>query len=316
MIEATALTKRYGTTVAVDDLSFTVRPGHVTGFLGPNGAGKSSTMRMILGLDAPTSGSVTVDGQRFADLPSPLHQVGALLDAQAVHGGRTAYAHLNALARSNGIGASRVQTVLDQVGLSSVAGKRVRGFSLGMKQRLGIAAALLGDPGILMFDEPVNGLDPEGVRWIRELFHQLAAEGRTVLVSSHVMSEMARTAHHLLIIGRGRLIADTSVTEFVAAAGATRLVVRSGGDGELARLLLSGGANVESASVQAGLIVTGVSVEDVGDIAANHHLPIYELRTEHPSLEEAFMQLTEDEADYRATVGSRTARPAFRPDYL
>ena len=246
MIEATALTKRYGTTKAVDDLSFTVRPGHVTGFLGPNGAGKSTTMRMILGLDRPSSGSVTVDGQCFADLPLPLYRVGALLDAQAVHGGRTAHAHLSALGRSNGVASSRVHTVLDQVGLASVAGKRVRGFSLGMKQRLGIAAALLGDPGILIFDEPVNGLDPEGVRWIREMFRELATEGRTVLVSSHLMSEMALTADHLLIIGRGRLIADTSVDDFVAAAGSTRLMARSGDDAELARLLLARGAAVEA----------------------------------------------------------------------
>ena len=316
MIEATALTKRYGTTVAVEDLSFTVRPGHVTGFLGPNGAGKSTTMRMILGLDRPTSGSVAVDGQRFADLPWPLYQVGALLDAQAVHGGRTAQAHLSALARSNGVGTSRVWTVLDQVGLASVAGKRVRGFSLGMKQRLGIAAALLGDPGILIFDEPVNGLDPEGIRWIRELFRQLAAEGRTVLVSSHLMSEMALTADHLLIIGRGRLIADTSVVDFVAAAGATRLIVRSSDDVELTRLLLARGAVVEPMVERAGIGVTGVPAELIGDLAADRHLSIYELRTEHASLEDAFMRLTADHAEYRAPFNPPTGSPAPAPEYL
>jgi ABC-2 type transport system ATP-binding protein len=305
MIEATALTKRYGGTVAVDDLSFAVRPGHVTGFLGPNGAGKSTTMRMILGLDAPTRGSVTVDGHRFADLVWPLHKVGALLDANAVHGGRTAHAHLSALARSNGIAPQRVRGVLEDVGLSSVAHKRVRGFSLGMKQRLGIAAALLGDPGILMFDEPVNGLDPEGIRWIREVFRRLAAEGRTVLVSSHLMSEMALTADHLLIIGRGRLIADTSVTEFVAAAGTTRLVVRSSSSGELARLLLANGADVEPGP-DAQIVVTGVSAELVGDMAAGHSIPIYDLRTEHASLEEAFMTLTADRVEFRAPAHTPT----------
>jgi len=296
MIEATALTKRYGGTVAVDDLSFAVRPGHVTGFLGPNGAGKSTTMRMILGLDAPTTGSVTVDGHRFADLIWPLHRVGALLDANALHGGRTAYAHLSALARSNGIAPARVHGVLDEVGLSSVAYKRVR-----MKQRLGIAAALLGDPGILMFDEPVNGLDPEGIRWIRELFRRLAGEGRTVLVSSHLMSEMALTADHLLIIGRGRLIADTSVTEFVSSAGTTRLIVRSSSSGELARLLLANGAEVE-AGPDAQIVVTGVSPELVGDVAARHNIPIYTLSTEHASLEEAFMTLTADRVEFRAAA--------------
>jgi ABC-2 type transport system ATP-binding protein len=305
MIEATGLTKRYGGTVAVDDLSFAVRPGHVTGFLGPNGAGKSTTMRMILGLDAPTSGSVAVDGHRFADLVWPLHKVGALLDANAVHGGRTAHAHLSALARSNGITAERVRGVLDDVGLSSVAHKRVSGFSLGMKQRLGIAAALLGDPGILMFDEPVNGLDPEGIRWIRELFRRLAAEGRTVLLSSHLMSEMALTADHLLIIGLGRLIADTSVTEFVAPAGTTRLIVRSSSSGELARLLLAHGAEVEPGP-DAQIVVTGVSAEVVGDVAAGHNIPIYDLRTEHASLEEAFMTLTADRVEFRAADHSTT----------
>jgi ABC-2 type transport system ATP-binding protein len=305
MIEASALTKRYGSTVAVDDLSFAVRPGYVTGFLGPNGAGKSTTMRMILGLDAPTGGSVTVDGHRFADLVWPLHKVGALLDASAVHGGRTAHAHLSALARSNGIAAERVRGVLEDVGLSSVAHKRVRAFSLGMKQRLGIAAALLGDPGILMFDEPVNGLDPEGIRWIRELFRRLAAEGRTVLVSSHLMSEMALTADHLLIIGRGRLIADTSVTEFVASAGTTRLIVRSPSSGELARLLLAHGADVEPGP-DAQIGVTGVSAELVGDVAAGHNIPIYDLRTEHASLEEAFMTLTADRVEFRAADHSTT----------
>src|SRR5215475_3572046 len=305
MIEATALTKRYGGTVAVDDLSFAVRPGHVTGFLGPNGAGKSTTMRMILGLDAPTTGSVTVDGHRFADFVWPLHRVGALLDANALHGGRTAYAHLSALARSNGIGQSRVRGVLDEVGLSSVAHKRARGFSLGMKQRLGIAAALLGDPGILMFDEPVNGLDPEGILWIRNMMKALATEGRTVFVSSHLMSEMEHTADHLIIIGRGRLIADTSVTEFVSSAGTTRLIVRSPSSGELARLLLANGAEVQPGP-DAQIMVTGVSAEVVGDVAASHNIPIYDLHAEHASLEEAFMTLTADRVEFRAAAHTTT----------
>nr|WP_219416094.1 ATP-binding cassette domain-containing protein [Pseudonocardia nigra] len=216
MIEIRHLTKRYGRTVAVDDLSFRVRPGHVTGFLGPNGAGKSTTMRVLLGLDAPTSGEALIDGRRYATFRRPLHRVGALLDAGAVHGGRTAHDHLLCLAHTNGIGRARVAQVLEQVGLAGVARKRVQGFSLGMKQRLGIAAALLGDPAVLLFDEPVNGLDPDGVRWIRQLMRRLAAEGRTVLLSSHLMSEMALTAERIVVVGRGRLVADTTVAELTA----------------------------------------------------------------------------------------------------
>ncbi|TDD45050.1 ATP-binding cassette domain-containing protein [Nonomuraea terrae] len=216
MIELHHLTKRYGSTLAVHDLSFTVQPGHVTGFLGPNGAGKSTTLRLILGLDAPTSGQALVSGRRYASLRRPMREVGALLDAGAVHGGRSAYDHLLCLARTNDIGSRRVAEVLDQVGLGGVARKRVSGFSLGMKQRLGIAAALLGDPGVLMFDEPVNGLDPDGVRWIRELMRSLAAQGRTILLSSHLMSEMALTADRIVIVGRGRLVAEATVTELTA----------------------------------------------------------------------------------------------------
>ena len=244
MIEVCELTKRYGAAVAVDGLSFTVRPGRVTGFLGPNGAGKSTTMRVILGLDDPTAGRATIGGQPYARLSRPLHQVGTLLDAGAVHGGRTARNHLRAIAASNGIGARRVEEVLGLVGLDSAAGRRVRGFSLGMRQRLGIAAALLGDPPVLMFDEPVNGLDPEGIAWIRGLLKSLAAEGRTVFVSSHLMSEMALTADHLIVIGRGRLVADAAVSDFVQQSSRRDVVVRSPRGGDLTGLLAARGAGV------------------------------------------------------------------------
>jgi ABC-2 type transport system ATP-binding protein len=293
------LTKHYGSTHAVDGLTFTVRPGQVTGFLGPNGAGKSTTMRMILDLDAPTSGSVTVGGKRLRDVARPLHHIGALLDATAVPGGRRACDHLAAIARSNGIGWRRVTEVLDEVGLAAVARKRVGGFSLGMKQRLGIAAALLGDPAVLMFDEPVNGLDPEGIRWVRELFRSLAAQGRTVLVSSHLMSEMALTADHLVVIGRGRLIADTAVADFIATGSSHRILVRTPYGGELARLLAAAGASIEPAP-EGRLAIVGSSPEQVGDLAAKHGLPVYELRTEYASLEEVFMELTADSVDYSA----------------
>ena len=235
MIEVSEVTKRYGEHIAVDALSFTVRPGHVTGFLGPNGAGKSTTLRMILGLDVPDRGEARIDGRRFGTLVRPLHEVGALLDAGAVHPSRDAVAHLGSLARANGIAHGRVTALIDQVGLTSVAKRKVGGYSLGMKQRLGIAAALLGDPAVLMFDEPVNGLDPEGVRWLRELLHGLAAEGRTVLVSSHLLSEMAQTADHLIVIGRGRLISDISTRAFVEQGSSTRIVARSPDAGELSR---------------------------------------------------------------------------------
>jgi len=299
MIEVNDVSKRYGGALAVNGLTFSVRPGTVTGFLGPNGAGKSTTMRMVLGLDTPDSGEITVDGRRFTGFRRPLYRVGALLDATAVHGGRSARAHLEALARSNGIGRSRVAAVLDQVGLTEVAHKRVGGYSLGMKQRLGIAGALLGDPRVLMFDEPVNGLDPEGVRWVRGLFRGLAAEGRTVLVSSHLLSEMAQTADHLIVIGRGRLIADIGVKEFIASGSAGRVLVRTPYGGELARLLIAEGAAVEAAD-DGMLAVRDATQERIGDLAAAHGLAIHELRADHASIEEVFMELTADSVEFHA----------------
>ncbi|HZP54451.1 ABC transporter ATP-binding protein [Actinocrinis sp.] len=305
MIEIKDVSKRYGGKLAVDGLSFNVRPGMVTGFLGPNGAGKSTTMRMILGLDEPDRGEVTIDGRRYNEFKRPLYRVGALLDATAVHGGRSARAHLESLARSNGMRRGRVDAVLEQVGLTEVASKHVGGFSLGMKQRLGIAAALLGEPQVLMFDEPVNGLDPQGVRWVRGLFRSLAAEGRTVLVSSHLLSEMAQTADHLVVIGRGRLIADTGVEEFVEAGSAGRILVRTPYGGDLARLLVAEGAQVEQVEqAEHGMLaVTGVTQERIGDVAAAHGLAIHELRADRASLEEAFMELTEESVEYRASSG-------------
>ncbi len=309
MIEVRELTKRYGGTPAVDGLSFTVRPGRVTGFLGPNGAGKSTTMRVILGLDAPTAGRATVNGRPYQQLRRPLHQVGALLDAGAVHGGRTAHHHLLAVAASNGIGRRRVAEVLDTVGLASAAGKRVRGYSLGMKQRLGIAAALLGDPGVLMFDEPVNGLDPEGILWIRGLLRQLAAEGRTVLVSSHLMSEMALTADHLVVIGRGRLVADEPIAEFVQQNSRSSVIVRSPAGGQLATVLAQRGAAV-TAHTDGGLAVTGLDAAAIGNLAASHGITLHELTPRHASLEEAFMDLTRASADYRAGQLTDTRKAA------
>jgi ABC-2 type transport system ATP-binding protein len=299
MIEVTELAKHYGGTVAVEGLSFTVHPGRVTGFLGPNGAGKSTTMRVILGLDAPTAGRATIGGQPYARLRRPLHQVGALLDASAVHGGRTAGNHLLALAASNQISRRRVAEVLDTVGLEAAANKRVRGFSLGMRQRLGIAAALLGDPGVLMFDEPVNGLDPEGIAWIRGLFKQLAGQGRTVFVSSHLMSEMALTADHLVVIGRGRLVADTPIAEFVQQSSHGDVLVRSPAAPTLAVLLHRRGATV-TAHGDGALAVTGLDAAAIGDLAAAHRIPVHELAARHASLEEAFMELTRDSVDYHA----------------
>jgi ABC-2 type transport system ATP-binding protein len=298
MIEVSDITKRYGEAIAVDSLSFTVPSGHVTGFLGPNGAGKSTTLRVILGLDRPDRGEATVDGRRFSTLIRPLHEVGALLDATAVHPGRSANAHLHSLARANGIDGRRVFELLEQVGLEKVAKRRVGGYSLGMKQRLGIAAALLGDPAVLLFDEPVNGLDPEGVRWLRELLQSLAAEGRTVLVSSHLLSEMAQTADRLVVIGRGRLIADTTTSEFIASGSAARIVVRSPYAGELARVLIDDGAKVEALD-GGGLGVAGLPIDRVGHLAATAGLELHELRADHASLEEAFMQLTADAVEYR-----------------
>jgi ABC-2 type transport system ATP-binding protein len=303
MIEAVGLSKRYGDTLAVDELSFTVLAGQVTGFLGPNGAGKSTTMRLILGLDAPASGSVTVNGHPYTEYRRPLFEVGALLDAKAVHGGRSAYDHLLCLALSNGIGRARVEEVLELVGLRSVAGKRAGGFSLGMAQRLGIAAALLGDPPVLMFDEPVNGLDPEGVMWIRNLLRSLAAEGRTVFLSSHLMSEMSITADRLIVIGRGRLIAQTSVEELLDGGSRGFVRARSAQHEELAALLTGRGAEVLCQGEDT-LRITGVSTELVGELARANGLTLQELSLQQPSLEERYMELTRDSLDYRTTDGA------------
>jgi ABC-2 type transport system ATP-binding protein len=299
MIEAIGLTKRYGATLAVDELSFTVPPGEVTGFLGPNGAGKSTTMRMILGLDAPTSGSVTVNGRPYTEYRRPLLEVGALLEAQAIHRGRSAYNHLRCLALSNGIVRARVDAVLDQVGLRSVARRRAGGFSLGMAQRLGIAAALLGDPRVLIFDEPVNGLDPEGVMWIRTLLKSLAAEGRTVLLSSHLMSEMTITADRLIIIGRGRLIAETTVADVLRGGSGSYVRVRSPHAGALAALLEANGAAVIRQADDA-LRITGVSIDVVGEVASANGWTLQELSEQRASLEQAYMELTRESVDYHA----------------
>ncbi|MEW2522741.1 ABC transporter ATP-binding protein [Actinacidiphila alni] len=307
MIEAHALTKRYGERTAVSDLSFTVRPGVVTGFLGPNGAGKSTTMRMILGLDAPTSGRVTVNGKQYAEHRAPLHEVGAMLEARAIHTGRTAYNHLLALAATTGIPRRRVDEVIEIVGLGQVARKRAGGFSLGMGQRLGIASALLGDPATLVLDEPVNGLDPEGILWIRNLLKDQAAEGRTVLLSSHLMSEMALTAEHLIVIGRGRLIADTSVADFVRTAAGASVRVRTDEAERLRQLLV--GPEVSVASVDRGVLeVTGLSSDRIGRIAADQAIALAELTPQQASLEEAFMEMTRDAVEYQA--------PAREPEGL
>jgi ABC-2 type transport system ATP-binding protein len=307
MIEARAVSKRYGERLAVDDLTFTVKPGAVTGFLGPNGAGKSTTIRMIMGLDAPTSGRVTVNGKRYDRHPAPLHEVGALLEAKAVHTGRSAYNHLLALALTTGIPRRRVDEVIGLVGLTDVAGKRVGGFSLGMGQRLGVAAALLGDPATLVLDEPVNGLDPQGILWIRRLLHNLAAEGRTVLVSSHLLSEMALTAEHLIVIGKGRLIADTSVEEFIGQASRKSVRVRSPQAADLRELLA--GPDVSITSAEPGVLeVTGRSSADIGRIACERSIPLEELVVVQASLEEAFMELTEDALEYRVTEAAPERR--------
>ena len=302
MIEARGLVKRYGATAAVNDLSFTIRPGLVTGFLGPNGAGKTTTMRLILGLDNPSAGTVTVNGQPYAQLPDPMHEVGALLDAGAVHGGRTARSHLLCLAQTNGITRRRVDEVLGLVGLTDVAGKRTKGFSLGMRQRLGIAAALLGDPQILMFDEPVNGLDPEGILWIRNLMRSLAAEGRTVLVSSHLMSEMEYTADHLLVIGRGRLIADCGMAEFIARGSGQAVRVRTPQPDALARAVAAVGGTVAPAADDGQLEVRGLTEDQVSDLAFAHGIRLYHLAASRVSLEHAFMELTADSVEYRAEL--------------
>jgi ABC-2 type transport system ATP-binding protein len=306
MIEAHGLTKRYGEKIAVDDLSFTVRPGIVTGFLGPNGAGKSTTMRMILGLDAPTAGTVTVNGRAYADHAAPLHEVGALLEARAVHTGRSAANHLLAMAATHGISRRRVEEVIDLVGLREVAAKRAGGFSLGMGQRLGIASALLGDPHTLILDEPVNGLDPEGVLWIRLLLRQLADEGRTVFLSSHLMSEMALTADHLIVVGRGKLIRDMSVDDFIASASSESVFVRTPDDARLRDLLLADG--IEVTSTEPGhLQVSGMTSDEIGLRAARGGLTLLELSPVQASLEEAFMALTHDAVEYRAPTSADVA---------
>ncbi len=300
MIEARGLTKRYGDTLAVDNLSFSIAPGKITGFLGPNGAGKTTTMRMILGLDQPTSGTVTINGRPFSKAAQPMRQVGALLDAKAVHGGRSAYHHLLCLAQSNNLPARRVKEALALVGLTDVAKKRTRGFSLGMGQRLGIAAALLGDPQILMFDEPVNGLDPEGILWIRNLMKALAAEGRTVFVSSHLMSEMENTADHLIVIGRGKLIADCTVSEFIAANSQVNVRVRTPQPEQLARLVAAAGGTVRDNGE--AIVVSGLEVSQVGDLAFDNAVRLHELSPVHASLEQAFMELTASSVEFRADV--------------
>jgi ABC-2 type transport system ATP-binding protein len=297
MIELQGLTKRYGSTVAVDNLSFQVRPGKVTGFLGPNGAGKSTSMRVILGLDRPTAGQALVNGRPYRELREPLRVAGALLDAKAVHPRRSAYHHLLALAQSNGIVRSRVEEVLGLVGLDKVAGRRVGGFSLGMSQRLGIAAALLGDPGIVLFDEPVNGLDPDGIRWVRGLVRGLAAEGRTVFVSSHLMSEMEDTADHLVVIGRGRLVADAPIGEVIAGSSHTIVRVRTPAARELGRLLASTDGSVRLES-DTQLLVSGLSTDDIGDLAYAGGVRLHELTLHSASLEEAYLELSQHHLDY------------------
>ncbi|MDH6577441.1 ATP-binding cassette domain-containing protein [Kitasatospora sp. MAP5-34] len=311
MIEAVGLTKRYGPKTAVQDLSFSVRPGIVTGFLGPNGAGKSTTMRMLLGLDTPSAGHAIVNGRRYSEHAAPLREVGAMLEARAIHTGRSAYNHLLALAATHGIPRSRVDEVVDVVGLREVAKKRAGGFSLGMGQRLGIASALLGDPATLILDEPVNGLDPEGILWIRNLLKSLAAEGRTVLVSSHLMSEMALTAEHLIVIGRGKLIADTSVEEFTRSASSGAVLVRTPDAVRLGKLLgeLDGVTVTTGDDVQV-LEVSGAESEQIGRLAAEHSLVLFELTPQQASLEEAFMEMTKDAVEYEAVVTPRaTAVP-------
>ncbi|MGE7439302.1 ABC transporter ATP-binding protein [Kitasatospora sp. NPDC001175] len=300
MIEVTELTKRYGRVTAVDGLTFTVRPGRVTGFLGPNGSGKSTTLRAILGLETPDAGAALVDGRPYRTLHHPLHHVGALLDAGAVHPGRSARAHLTALAVAGRIDRRRVGEVLEQVGLGQVAHKRAGEFSLGMRQRLGIAGALLGDPPVVLFDEPVNGLDPEGILWIRHLMKSLAAEGRTVLVSSHLMSETALTADHLVVIGRGRLIADTGVEAFLREHGTSQVHVRSPARSALAGMLRARGATVEYEGSKT-LVVTGLTVGEIGDLAARNGLPVHELMARQASLEDVFMDLTRESVEYQGT---------------
>ncbi|NEB90173.1 ABC transporter ATP-binding protein [Streptomyces bauhiniae] len=307
MIEARQLTKRYGEKTAVDGLDFVVKPGTVTGFLGPNGAGKSTTMRMIVGLDAPTSGTVTVNGRRYEQHRAPLQEVGTLLEARSIHPGRSAYQHLRALALTHGIPRRRVEEVIGITGLASVAGKRAGAFSLGMGQRLGIAAALLGDPRTVMLDEPVNGLDPEGVLWIRNLLTSLAAEGRTVFVSSHLMSEVALVADHLIVVGRGRLLADTTVRELVREAGGNTVRVAAQDPARLRDVLAGPGVEITGQAGAEELQVTGLSARDIGLRAAEHGIALFELHTRQVSLEEAFMELTRDSVEYHGTPAEALA---------
>ncbi|MCC3275583.1 ATP-binding cassette domain-containing protein [Arthrobacter sp. zg-Y20] len=300
MIEATGLSKRYGTKTAVENVSFTVQPGKVTGFLGPNGAGKSTTMRMIVGLDNPTSGSVLVNGKPYAQHKAPLREVGALLDAKAVHTKRTAYNHLRAMAATHGISAKRVDHVIELTGLAPVAKKRVGGFSLGMGQRLGIAVALLGDPHTVILDEPVNGLDPEGVLWVRHLARGLAAEGRTVFLSSHLMSEMAQTADHLIVIGRGRIIADAPIADVIANQGRSRILVRTDSPDELLQALAAD-PEITGERKEAGLLeITGAEPRSIAEAALARRILITELTPQQVSLEDAYMELTRDDVEYRS----------------
>ena len=306
MIEVRGLTKRYGAKTAVDNLTFSIESGQVTGFLGPNGAGKTTTMRCILGLDYPTEGTVIVDGKSYHDMAYPMREVGALLEAKAVHGGRSAYNHLLCLAQTNSLPRRRVGEVLELVGLTDVAKKRSKGFSLGMSQRLGIAATLLGDPKVLMFDEPVNGLDPEGILWIRNLMKALAAEGRTVFVSSHLMSEMENTADHLIVIGRGKLIAATSMKEFVAGASGASVRVRTPSADQLVRAVTAKGATT-STDEDGAIEVRGMSAEQIGDLAFGEGIRLHELATVRASLEEAYMEVTADSVEYHADMPGQRA---------
>jgi ABC-2 type transport system ATP-binding protein len=307
MIQARGLTKRYGETTAVNDLSFDIAPGIVTGFLGPNGSGKSTTMRMILGLDRPTAGSVTVNGKAYRDIPAPLHEIGSLLDAKAIHGGRTARQHLRWVAEASGIGENRVEEVLGIVGIAEVSGKRVGDFSLGMAQRLGIATSLLGDPPVLLFDEPVNGLDPEGILWLRTFMKRLAAEGRTVFVSSHLMSEMQEMADHIVVIGRGRIVANAPVHEITRLRGGAAVRVVTPELSTITPVLERAGGSI-SAERDGGILVTGIDAAAIGELAAIHRVPLHELTPRRASLETAFMELTRDTVEYQATE-SATATP-------
>ncbi len=309
MIEALGLTKRYGSTLAVDDLSFEVKPGRVTGFLGPNGAGKSTTLQMVMGLDAPTAGTVTIGGRPYASLRRPLFEVGAMLDANAVHEGRSAQDHLRWVAQSNGIGRSRVDEVLAMVGLTSVAKRRAGLFSMGMGQRLGIGVALLGDPELLIFDEPVNGLDPEGIVWVRTLMRSLAAEGRTVFVSSHLMAEMALTADHVIVIGKGKLLAEASVEDLIHGSSQNYVRVRTPDSSKLSALITSHGAVAKpDIDAEGALAVTGLDAASIGRLAAAQGIELHELSPQEASLEEAYMELTHDSVEYRSG-GPGPSRP-------